>query len=178
MGFFKGSFKTLTSYSAGVFLFSFFLIAPLSMENNRSTWIAVYSLVFFVFTVIFLYQQMRKIGEYESAHSREKTSPFKGLLYGIAGFSPYLLLELLYFLIFPNLNGTAASIVHAIFRCGFGPMYFIIRILGYSWYAYAFSSVIIPVVAFLGFASGFTGKSPVNRKIFTGKKELEDFLND
>ncbi|MBN1624561.1 MAG: hypothetical protein JW903_09335 [Clostridia bacterium] len=174
----KGSFRTLASYSAGVFLFSFFLIAPLSMENNRSTWISVYSLVFFIFTVIFIYQQLRKIGEFESVHSEKKTTPFKGLIYGFLGFSPFLVLELIYFLVFPILEGTSASILHAIFRCGFGPMYFIIRFLGYTWYAHVLASVIIPIVAFLGYAAGFMGKELKHKKLFSGKKDLEDFLND
>jgi len=179
MTLFKGSFRALASYSAGVFLFTFFLIAPLSMENNRSTWISVYSMVFFVFTIIFLYQQMRKTGEFESNHSEEKTTPFKGLLYGFLGFSPFLLLELIYFIVFPQIaRGTAASVLHAIFRCGFGPMYFIIRFLGYSWYAHVLASIVIPITAFLGYAAGFSGKELNRKKIFSGKKDLEDFLND
>lgn len=175
----KGSFRTFASYSAGVFLFTFFLIAPLSMENNRSTWISVYSMVFFIFTVIFLYQQMRKIGEFESNHSESKVTPFKGLLYGVIGFLPYLILEILYFIIYPQLGaGTAAGIIHAVFRCGFGPMYFIIRFLGYTWYSYLLSSIIIPVVAFLGYAAGFSGIQLKKVRVFRGRKDLEDFLND
>ena len=136
MGWLKAGTRALASYSAGVFLFTFFLIAPLSMENNRNTWIAVYSLVFFVFTVIFVYKQMWKSGDLEARLGEKGSSPWRGLLYGIIGFSPFLFIELVYFVIYPSLSGTGASIMHAVFRCAFGPMYFIIRFLGYTWYSY------------------------------------------
>lgn len=178
MKFLKGSFKTLASYTAGVFLFTFFLIAPLSMENNMNTWIAMYSLVFFIFTVIFLYKQVKKTGEYDRIHVDAKQTVLRGLVYGLVGFAPYLILELVYFTVYTNIDSvTSVNILHAVFRCGFGPMYFIIRFLGYTWYSYAISSVIIPLVSFLGYAAGLSGKN-LGDMVVPGKKDMEDFLND
>jgi len=178
MAFLKGSLRAFASYSAGVFLFTFFLIAPLSMENNRNTWIAVYSLVFFVFTVIFLFKQIRKTGEEDIRKLEGGAAPLRGAALGFVGFLPYLILELIYFIFYPRLGGTSgANILHAIFRCGFGPMYFIIRFSGYSWYSYVISSLIIPVVTFLGYVSGIKGKS-LSDVILTGKRDEEDFLSD
>ena len=176
--FIKRSLKTTISYGAGVFLFTFFLIAPISMENNRNTWIAVYSFVFFVFTCIFLYKQMWKAGEVEKRENNDINPVwYKGLLYGFAGFSPFFLLEILYFIIYPGMADTVgANIFHAVFRCGFGPMYFIIRMLGYSWYSYLLSSLIMPIIAFVGFFFGSGGKS-ISSLINERRKEEEDFLN-
>lgn len=176
--FLKRSLKTTISYGAGVFLFSFFLIAPISMENNRNTWIAVYSFVFFIFTCIFLYKQMWKEGEKETRESgSEKPEWYKGLLYAITGFSPFLILEIIYFAVYPGLQASlGANIFHVIFRCGFGPMYFMIRILGYTWYSYLIASVIIPLIAYTGFLAG-TGGMGIKAFISSKRKEEEDFLS-
>ncbi|MDX1358603.1 MAG: hypothetical protein R3232_07225 [Clostridia bacterium] len=176
--FLKRSLKTTFSYGAGVFLFTFFLIAPISMENNRNTWIAVYSFVFFVFTCIFLYKQMWKEGSLEKRENGGINPPWhKGLLYVLAGFSPFLLLEILYFIIYPGMaGGLGANIFHAVFRCGFGPMYFIIRLLGYKWYAYLISTVIIPVIGFIGFLAGTQGTG-IKNIIAERRREEEDFLS-
>ena len=176
--FIKRSLKTTISYGAGVFLFTFFLIAPISMENNRNTWIAVYSFVFFIFTCIFLYKQMWKVGEIETREcDGGKPEWFRGLLYGLAGFAPFLVLEILYFSIYPNIPvSVGANIFHAVFRCGFGPMYFIIRFLGYKWYAFVISSVIMPLIAFAGFFFGSGGKG-LSSYINERRKEEEDFLS-
>lgn len=176
--FIKRSLKTTVSYGAGVFLFTFFLIAPISMENNRHTWIAVYSFIFFVFTCIFLYKQMRKEGEWEKRENPEEKIPFqKGLLYGFTGFAPFLILEILYFAIYPGMEASlAANFFHAIFRCGFGPLYFMIRLLGYTWYSYLAASLIIPLITFAGFVRG-TGGRGIMAVFSSMRKEEDDFLN-
>jgi hypothetical protein len=176
--FLKRSLKTTLAYGAGVFLFTFFLIAPISMENNRNTWIAVYSFVFFVFTCIFLYKQMWKEGSLEKREYGNLTPPwYKGVFYALAGFSPFLLLEILYFLIYPVIDGSfGANVFHVIFRCGFGPMYFIIRLLGYKWYAYLISSVIIPIIAIAGYVAG-TMETGIKNIIAERRREEEDFLS-
>jgi len=176
--FFKRSLKVLASYGAGVFLFTFFLIAPISMENNRNTWIAVYSFVFFLFTCIFLYKQMWKEGELETRENAGAVPGwYKGLIYGFAGFFPFLILEILYFSIYPGLTASvSANFFHAAFRCGFGPMYFLIRLLNYKWYSYIISSLIFPLIAGAGFYAGIGGKG-IKSFIHARRKEEEDFLN-
>lgn len=175
--FLKRSLKVFTSCGAGVFLFTFFLIAPISMENNRNTWIAVYSFVFFVFTCVFLYKQMWKEGELETRENQgEKPRWYKGLIYGFMGFLPFLIFETLYFLIYPGLSASlSANIFHAAFRCVFGQMYFLIRLLDYRWYAFIISSLIFPLIAWAGFYSGVGG---TGLKSFIEKrhKDEEDFL--
>ena len=176
--FIKRSLKTAISYGAGVFLFTFFVIAPISMETNRSTWIAVYSLIFFIFTMIYLYKQMWKAGDSEKREAfGQPVSPLKGLLYGFAGFSPFLLLEILYFIIYPVVTGTlAGNIFHAVFRCAFGPVFFIIKYLGYTWYSYLLASVVVPLMAFAGFSAGLKGTG-IKDVITIRRKDEEDFLS-
>ena len=147
------------------------------MENNRHTWIAVYSFVFFVFTCIFLYKQMKKEGELKTRENNKKPKWYMGLIYGFVGFAPLLVFEIVYFAIYPGMEvSLAANIFHAVFRCGFGPMYFMIRLLGYTWYSYLLASVIIPLIAFLGFLSGIGGVG-IKSFILAKRKEEEDFLS-
>lgn len=176
--FFRRCLRVLASYGAGVFLFTFFLIAPISMENNQNTWIAVYSFVFFVFTWIFLYKQMWKEGELETRENNgSRPSWYKGLVYGILGFSPLLILEIIYFLVYPEMEASlSANFFHAAFRCGFGPMYFLIRLLNYKWYSFLISSIIIPLIAWAGFYFGSNGTG-IKNFIALKRKEEEDFLN-
>lgn len=176
--FLKRSLKVMTSYGAGVFLFTFFLIAPISMENNRNTWIAVYSFVFFVFACVFLYKQMWKEGELETRENAgAKPAWFRGLLYGFAGFLPFLILEALYFMIYPGLEASlSANLFHAVFRCAFGPLYFLIRLLNYEWYSYVISSLIFPFIGWAGFYAGAGGTS-IRGFIASRRREDEDFLN-
>ncbi|MFO7611111.1 MAG: hypothetical protein R6W99_01300 [Clostridia bacterium] len=176
--FLKRSLKTAVSYGTGMLLFTFFLIAPISMESNRNTWIAVYSFVFFVFTAVYLYKQMWKAGEKSMREGTDPAvKPWMGLAYGFAGFLPFLLMELLYFIIYPGIaGGLEGNIVHAIFRCAFGPMYFIIRMLGYTWYAYLISSLVVPLIAFAGFAVGTKGTG-LKEMIGSIRRDREDFLD-
>ncbi|MBN2558094.1 MAG: hypothetical protein JXB33_04995 [Clostridia bacterium] len=176
--FLKRSLKTTASYGTGMLLFTFFLIAPISMENNRNTWIAVYSFVFFVFTAAFLYKQMWKAGEKSRREGNGLAlKPWMGIAYGFAGFLPFLLMEILYFIIYPGISGgLGGNIFHAVFRCMFGPMYFIIRMLGYTWLSYLISSLIIPLIAFAGFAVGTTG-SGLREMIGSVRRDGEDFLD-
>ncbi|MBN2852248.1 MAG: hypothetical protein JXQ23_05865 [Clostridia bacterium] len=175
--FLKGSFKVLSSYTTGVFLFSFFLIAPLSMENNQYLWLSILSFIMYLFLWSFMFQQIRKLGIYESKPTTEiKSYPFKGLVYGFAGFLPYIIIEIIYFLIYVPNTSLALTTFHGIFRCLFGPLYFLIRGLNYTWYAYLIATVMIPVISMIGYLAGYYDFSMKSKK--ENKKEDEDFLND
>ncbi|MFO7635781.1 MAG: hypothetical protein R6W96_00555 [Clostridia bacterium] len=174
----KGLLNVAGVYASSVFLFTFFLIAPISMENTY-LWISIYSVIFFAFLFSFLYRRMREAGSREN-HEANRASvrpyPLKGLVYGLLGFLPFLFLELLYFLIHdPSSMEMSMRIFHIAFRCIFGPMYFIIRGLGYTWFAYLAASSVVPLIAMTGYMAGF-----FNVDIATIKekkeKETEDFL--
>ena len=174
----KRSLKATLSYGAGGFLDCARVNSGIRWVNHRNTWIAVYSFVFFIFTCIFLYKQMWKEGELETRENdNEKPKWYRGLIYAVVGFAPFLVFEIIYFAIYPGMETSlAANIIHAVFRCGFGPMYFMIRLLGYTWYSYLLASVIIPLIAFLGFLSG-SGGVGIKSFISAKRKEEEDFLS-
>ncbi len=175
--FVKKSLATTVSYGAGVFVFVFFLIAPMSMENNKYIWLMAYSFVFFVFTVSFLYKNTWKKGSTASMGEEEKRPLVKGLMYGFAGFSPLILMEILYFIFYPaHMDSFAGNVMHAVFRCSFGPLYFIIRLLGYTWYAYLIASLVIPAVAAVGYLAGYR-KTNLPDLLFPSGKDREDFLD-
>jgi len=171
----SSSLKVTISYLAAVFLFSFFLIAPLSMKDNQYMWLSVLSFVVFMFLWSYMGQQMSKLGTYENKDMVEiKAYPFKGFVYGLIGFSPFLLIEIIYFIVYQP-NSISLRFFHGIVRCLFGPMYFIIRGLHYTWYSYLIASVAVPIIAFVGYIIGYYDISITNIK---NKKENEDFLND
>jgi hypothetical protein len=175
--FIKKSWTTTYSYGAGMFLFLFFLIAPLSMEKNKYIWLTVYSFVFFVFTVSFLYKNIWVTGSSAQLQNKAGKPFLTGLLCGIVGFAPYLLIEALYFIIHPSIAGAiSGNALHALFRCAFGPMYFIIRLLGYTWYAYLIASAVIPLVSALGYFAGYRNTNLPDLFFPSGKDE-EDFLD-
>lgn len=172
----KGSFKVTTSYMASVFLFSFFLIAPLSMENNQYSWMSVLSFIMFMFLCSFMFAKLRKLGVYENKETTLiKATPFKGLLYGIIGFSPFIIIELIHTLIYIPNKSFALTAFHGVVRCLYGPMYFIIRGLNYTWYATIIAMLIVPLISFIGYIIGYYDLSLKERK---EKKDDEDFLDD
>lgn len=175
--FIKKSWTTTYSYGAGMLVFLFFLIAPLSVEKNKYLWLTLYSIAFFVFTVSFLYKNIWKTGASAQMQSKGGKPFLTGLVCGIAGFAPYLLIEAIYFIIHPSIAGSVAgNALHALFRVSFGPLYFIIRLLGYTWYAYLVASVAIPLVSALGYLAGYRNTN-LPDLFFPAGKDEEDFLD-
>jgi len=175
-GLIKGSFKVTISYLASIFLFSFFLIGPLSMENNAYTWVSVLSFIMFMFLWSFMVIQLRKLGVYEKKETTLiKAYPFKGLVYGVIGFSPFILIEIIYFIVYSPDKGIAMRFFHAIFRCLFGPMYFIIRGLNYTWYAHLIATITIPLIALVGY---FIGYYDISLRELKNKSKDDSFLDD
>ncbi len=170
----KSSGKVAITYLSAVFLFSFFMIGPLSMENNQYLWLTILSFILFLFLWSFMTQQMRKIGFNEKNPAANIPSyALKGFVYGLIGFSPFILIEVLYFLIYQP--GTIAmQSFHVLFRSLFGPMYFLIRGLGYTWYAYLIATISVPIMSLVGYLIGYYDVSV--RNLLT-KKNNEDFLD-
>lgn len=176
-GFVKKSTTVALSYGAGIFVFMLFLAAPLGVERNRYVWLTAYSFVFFVFTVSFTYTNTWKKGSSANVINAEKKPFLMGLVYGLAGFSPLILIEILYFIFYPAQMGSfTGNVMHAIFRCSFGPLYFIIRLLGYKWYAYVLATIVIPFVAAVGYFAGYKNTN-IPDLLFPPKDHEEDFFD-
>jgi hypothetical protein len=152
---YKGSLNVLGVYLTSVFLFTFFLIAPINMKNTY-LWITIYSIIFFAFLLSFMYKRLRETGYKENRQGEEaEPHPLKGLIYGIMGFLPLMAFEMLYFIIYnPQSDSFWMKIFHIAFRCLFGPLYFIIRGLDYTWFAYIAATMAVPLIAAVSYMAG------------------------
>lgn len=172
--FLKHAGKILFAYSTAAAVFTFFVIAPLSMANNMTTWLLLYSFAMFMFMFFMVSKTALSVGKYERYDKDAKAHPAKGLLYGLAAMTPYLLLGLIHLLIFDNSLELGLRIFHYIFRCALGPFYFMINTLGYTWYAFAIAYMVVPVISGIWYFMGLKGidKLRVNKSI----KDDEAFL--
>ena len=162
------------AYTTAAAVFTFFVIAPLSMANNMTLWLLMYSFVMFLFMFFMVSKTAFSIGKAERYDNNLHPNIAKGFLYGTAAMIPYLILGLIHLLIFDNSLEIRLRIFHYIFRCALGPMYFMINTLEYTWYAFLAAYATVPVISGLWYIMGLKGieKLKITKKI----KDDEDFL--
>ncbi len=158
----KGSLKVLTNYCTFMIIFAVFLSMLIGIaRENFISWLPVYSGAIFFLMMLVLYSDMKSIAVKEKRPQYNLSPyPFKGFILGVLGFSPFILLQLIYPLI--NLdNPLAARIKHLALNTLLGPVYVFIRLVGDlgggAIAAYAIASLTIPVIAMFGYMAGFYG---------------------
>ena len=172
--FIKHTLKILFAYSTAAAVFTFFVIAPLSMANNMTLWLMAYSFVMFLFMFFIVSKTAFSIGKYERYDNDSYAFAAKGFLYGLASMIPYLVLGLIHLLIFDNSLELGLRIFHYVYRCALGPMYFMINTLDYTWYAFLAAYAVVPIISGLWYLMGLKGidKLHITKRI----KDDEDFL--
>lgn len=171
----KQILKIAFAYSVAVVVFTFFLIAPISMEYNKTLWLIMYSFAMFMFAFFTVTKTAYGIGKFEKLD--ETTKPFgaKGFVYGFLAMVPYMLVGLIHLLVFDiDSLDLGLRIFHYAFRCAMGPMYFMINTLGYTWYAFAVAYLAIPVMSGISYFMGLKGITKL--EIRSKSKDEEDFL--
>jgi len=158
MNYIKGGLKVLTGYCITLLIFGVFLSIFLSMAGDNSfKWLPVYSFVIFILMSFMMYSDMHTLAVKEKRPQYNlKPYPFKGFILGLIGFSPFILLELVYPLI--RLEGELPNrIKHLALNTLLGPLYGFIKLGGSTPVAYAIAALIVPILAMLGYMSGFYG---------------------
>lgn len=154
--FLKSALKVLTNYAIVVTIFAVFLVTVLSMaKDNFGFWLVVYCFVMFLFLTSILYSDMWKLAVKEKKPQYGYSHyPLKGFVYGLVGFSPIILIGLIYPLVnFGNEFYDRAK--HLLFNTLLGPVYGFISLGGEAWWAYAGAILIVPVIAGLGYLAGY-----------------------
>jgi len=160
MNYIKNGLKVLFGYCISLLVFGIFIYVFISLaKDNMSMLLPFYSLLFFLMVFAIIYTDMKKLAEKEKKPQYDlHPYPLKGLIYGIIGFSPIILLEIVsVFLVFGD--QMAERIKHLAINTLMGPLYFIIRLASGLPIGYILASLVVPLIALLGYLAGFYGFS-------------------
>lgn len=154
----KDSLKVISSYIMALVVFVIFLVAVISLtRDNFYFWLPIYSFVIFLLLFSMLYSDLKRLAIRDKRPQYNlKPYPLKGLVLGIIGFTPVMLMELAYPLI--NFRDPIIErIGHAALNTLMGPLYFIIRMGKSTTGAYIVASLAVPVVSMLSYMVGYYG---------------------
>ncbi len=120
-------------------------------------WIMPYSIVIVIFLSIIIYSDMKRVGIREKKPTSVASSfPLKGLLLGFIGFSPIIVIELVFLAI--ALSGNNLSdLQHILLNTSMAPLYSIFKALHEMPVGYALASFVVPVVSMIGYLAGYHG---------------------
>lgn len=158
MNYIKGGLKVFFGYCISLLMFGVFLYVFISITGDRfSFWLPFYSFLFFLMMFLIIYSDLNKLAMKEKRPQYNLNPyPLKGFIFGLIGFSPFILLELIYPLI--NLNDDVLErIKHLALNTLLGPLYWVLRIFGSTTGAYIAVSLLVPLIAMLGYLSGHYG---------------------
>jgi hypothetical protein len=99
-----------------------------------------------------------------------KPYPLKGLVLGLIGFSPFIILTLVYPLINFN-NEIYDNVKRLIFNAILGPVYFIAKMGKGSYAAYIVASLVVPIISMLSYMAGYYGFNFPKLKKFDKNKK-------
>lgn len=154
----KNGFKVLVDYLIALLIFVIFIYVFISLAGNQFiTYLPLYSILVFTFGVLIVYSDMKGVALKEKKPQYElKPYPLKGAVYGLLGFVPIAVLEIIsVMLVFSNEG--YERIKHVSLNVLMGPVYFMIRLAGEAPWGYALASLLIPLIAMIGYISGFYG---------------------
>ena len=154
----RNSLKVLLGYCISLLVFVVFIYVFLSLaKDHTSQLLPFYSLLLFLMAFAVVYSDMKRLAEKEKKPQYDlHPYPLKGLIYGLIGFLPIALLEIIsVFLVFGD--QFADRIKHLAVNTLMGPLYFIIRAGGETPTGYIIATLVMPIVAMLGYLAGHYG---------------------
>lgn len=171
----KGAVRVFVSYGTSLLLFVIFLSIVLGFAGDSiSSWLSVYCFVFFILLFYLLYFDMKEHAIKEKRPQYDlKPYPWKGFILGLLGFSPLFLLEAIYpFVVFSDEMLNRAK--HLALNTLLGPLFGFIKLGNETAAAYILSSLLVPLIAALGYALGYYGISPLSFLKKAGKGNEEN----
>ncbi len=154
----KNSARILYNYVLSLVLFAVFVYIFLSISGDKfGALLPIYSFVIFLLAFLLIFSETKKLAIKEKKPQYElHPYPFKGFVYGLIGFLPMIVLEVVsVFISFGNEVGD--NLKHIAVNSIMGPLFFIIKLFGESVLGYIAASLAIPVVAMLGYMAGYYG---------------------
>lgn len=173
-GYIKNGLKVLVGYGITLLIFGIFIYVFLSLaKDNVAKLLPLYSLFLFLLGFAIVYSDMKRLAEKEKKPQYDLNPyPLKGLVYGLVGFAPVALLELVsVFLVFEN--QFAARIEEIALNTLMGPLFFIIKAFDESFIGYAIATIVFPIISMLGYLAGIYGFS-IKKYTKKGEKALSD----
>lgn len=156
----KNGLKVLVGYSIVLIFFGIFIYVFIILAKNKSgQLLPYYSLLLFLMMFAIIYSDMKRLADKEKKPQNDlHPYPLKGLVYGIIGFSPIALLELVsIFLVFES--QLANRIRELAVNSLMGPLFFIIKAFSERPEGYILASLAVPVIAMFGYLAGLYGFS-------------------
>jgi len=168
----KNGLRILYDYVIVSVFFAVFLYPFMNLtKDSFNTWLTWYSLLFFLFLFFLVYADMKELAAKEKKPYYEYSHyPLKGLVYGLIGMIPVLLVTGIFTFIHFE-NDIAERIKHVGINAFLGPLYFMIRWMKEAIPAYFAAILVVAVIAGLGYLAGHFGIN-ITGKIFK-KKEQE-----
>ncbi|MGI6777782.1 MAG: hypothetical protein ACOX7R_07090 [Acetivibrionales bacterium] len=156
MNYLKSGAKVFGNYLISLVFFIVFLYPFIVITGERfSNWLPIYSILIFIPMFSMLFSNLNSLAKKEKRSENPlKVYPLKGLIIGLIGFSPVILLEIIYPLIVLN-NPTANRLKELALKTILGPVFFILRFTGTNAVSYAIASLVVPAIAMLGYITGF-----------------------
>lgn len=169
--FIKTSIEILTSYLSILLIFVLFLYVFLSFaKDNYSKWIPFYSFIHFLLLYILIYPNMKKTAQKEKKYQQHENQayPLKGFWYGVVGFSPFILISLLYVLYVLYFGYLRP--VEVAYKTLIGPIYWVARVFGLTIPGYVICLLVVPIIAGIAYLFGYYDIDVLKK---LGKKQPE-----
>jgi len=148
----KRSMLVMKSYATTLVLFCTLSGAVMAFDSAASI-MPWFSFIMFLLMFMLLYTDMRNTAFKEKRPQYFiNPPPFKGILYGIIGIIPILLLQTVVLLVSVPEDYSMAK--WRAFQVISGPVYWIARILGNKPAFYMAAMILIIIIAFLGYYAG------------------------
>lgn len=154
----QGSLKILGDYFVTLLIFGILFYPFINLTGDKfSYWLPFYSFAFFLMLFCLIYSDMKRLAAKEKRPQHNLgPHPLKGLAYGIIGFAPVIILELLYPFIALN-NEALSRLKELVLKFIMGPLYFLIKLVGSTTAAYIIASLVVPVVSMLSYMAEYYG---------------------
>jgi len=161
----KNGFRIFIDYLISLVIFGVFLYTFLAItKDNYSKWIPIYSFIIFILLYFMVYSDLKKLAIKEKRPQYNlKPYPLKGLILGFIGFSPLIIIQLIYPLIVFE-DPVANRIKELVLKTLLGPVYFMVRLFGGTTIAYVIASLLVPLVSMFAYMAGFYGLQFIKRK--------------
>ncbi|HHV95817.1 MAG TPA: hypothetical protein GXX37_05005 [Clostridiaceae bacterium] len=171
----KNGLKVLGDYCAGLLIYFILLYTFIAITGEKfSFWLPLYSVLMFIIIALLIYSDMWNLAVKEKRPQYDLNPyPMKGLIIGLIGFFPIVVISLVAFLVSfsePVLNNLKDALLHNILL---GPLYFVISIFGKKVYGYIIGMLLVPLFSMFGYLMGFYGKTIRKRKEVTMEKKQE-----
>ncbi len=168
----KGGLKILGDYAAALLIYVILLYTFIAITGENFTkWLPLYSFIMFLLMVLMLYTDLWHLAVKEKRPQYDLNPyPLKGLVFGLIGFSPIIIIEIISYLVNfqePVFNNLKRAIVDNILL---GPLYFSIRLFGETIIGYIVTLLIVPLLSMVAYMAGYYGIEL--RKILGLKKEV------